>query len=72
MSCFLQLLQATIWGSTIPSERVTEEIFHEFENHAIMALVAPALATFEMQDALRDEWKRIIFEQVTKYYQYVY
>ena len=61
----LNVIKASLWGTPVPEEPVTDSVFLELKRHNIVALTAPILPSLYISSTLRDEWKTTIFQQIT-------
>ena len=59
------IIRASLSKGPVPLEPVTDDIFQELKKHTITALIAPVLSNLNMSDALRNEWKVTILQQIT-------
>lgn len=65
MDILFQVMRASLWGTLPPVEMITENVFQELQNHALVALPAPILSTLQMSDELRKSWETAIYQQIS-------
>ena len=68
-STVYNLIQASLWGNTIPG--VDRSVFEEMKSHGIAALAAPVLDRLVLPGDLRHDWETAVAAQIAHYCRYI-
>lgn len=69
----LEILKLAIWEKDFSDDiSISEDVFVEFQKHAIVALPTQLLNGLIMSPELKDKWKRSILQQISYYCKYIH